>query len=231
MSVSSITFKLDRRSVKFIKGLETDSRREKVYKQLDRFFGKEGQKIATHIIKTKLSGQLLKRRTGQLAQGTVGLAERRGGVPGMRVGILRGPAIQYAGIQEHGGTIRPKRAKALAIPVEGGPAVTAAGVERFGGPRSFPGGLSFIPFRNSGLAVGGLYTKGAQRRNRLGRFTNKFDLGELAYLLVKEVKIKGKHFIRDGFREKLPELTKNLEVFLGLFLQSPARRAKGLARS
>jgi hypothetical protein len=228
--VDAVTFKLDRRTVKFVKSLETDSRKNRVYRHLDRFFGREGQKIATHIVKTKLSGQLLGRRTGQLAQGTIGLAERRGGVPGLRVGVLRGPAIAYAGIHEHGGTIRPKRARALAIPVEGGPAVTQAGVERFGGPRSFPGKLSFIPFRNSGLAVGGLFTTSSEQgRDRRGRFLT-FGLGELAYLLVKEVKIKPKHFIRDGFREKLPELTKNLEVFFAYFLQSPNRRAKGLAR-
>jgi len=208
--MTSFELKVDPRTRRFVRSLE-GTRREQVYQSLDRFFGREAAEIATHVIRTKLSGQLLNRRTGQLAQGMVGMAHRSGGVPGLKVGVLRGPARNYAHIQEEGGTIRPKTAKALAIPQ--GPALTPAGVDRYGSPRNFPGELHFVPFRDSGVAVGGLFTAGGP------------SLGQLAYVLVREVTIEGKHYLREGFDEKLPDLLRNLELFLGMMLQGSSRRS------
>lgn len=45
--------------------------------------------------------------------------------------------MPYAAIHEYGDTVRPKTAKALAIPM--GEALTAGGVPRFTGPRAVPG--------------------------------------------------------------------------------------------
>ena len=210
--MTSVEFKVDPRTARFVRSLE-GTRREKVYQSLDRFFGRQAAEIATHVIRTKLSGQLLNRRTGQLAQGTIGMAHRSGGVPGLKVGVLRGPARAYAHVQEDGATIRPKTAKALAIPQ--GPALTPAGVDRYGSPRNFPGELRFIPFRDSGVAVGGLFTDSG------------VGLGELAYVLVREVRIEGVKFLHEGFYEKLPGLIRDLELFLGRFLDGGSRSSRG----
>jgi len=157
-----------------------------------RFFDRQGSKASGYISKNFLSGQRLRRRTGRLAGSILGRSELVGGVPAMRVGIFRGPALAYARIQEEGGIIEPRRARALAIPK--GPALTPAGVERFGGPRGYPGQLRFIPFRNSGVAVGGLFDA-----NTLG--PGGLDGAILVYLLVRRVEIKAKHYLHDGLRE------------------------------
>lgn len=47
---------------------------------------------------------------------------------------IGGPAGKYARIHETGGTITPKKARMLAIPIPGSPAVTPAGVSKYPSP-------------------------------------------------------------------------------------------------
>ena len=60
-------------------------------------------------------------------------------------GRFGGNDVRYARIHELGGTIRPKRAKSLAIPLPA--ARTGAGVSGRPGPRDFPD-LQFMPSKN-----------------------------------------------------------------------------------
>jgi len=217
-----IKVELDKRSLAYIQALEKSLGKEALYAQLDRFFAKQSLIAAGHISRNMLSGQRLARRTGQLARSIAGAALRVDGVPAMRVGVFRGPALKYAGVQEFGTkgknpdspypTIRPRSARALAIP-QAPEAVTPAGVDRFGGPRGFPGELHFVPFRDSGVsqgAIGGLYS---DREYDIG-IEFGFDRAKVAYLLVAKVDLEPKYYLRDGFRSYLPMLSKELAELL-----------------
>lgn len=187
---------------------------------LNGFMEEQSGLVGAHIIRRMRRENIVRRRTGTLERAIVGSAERVGRLPGMRVGVLKGPALKYAGVQEYGtkgknptspyDTIKPRKAKALAIPAEGGKALTAAGVDRFGGPRGYPGELKAVPFTDSGIAVGALYDMKAH--DRLEERHGEVDLGDLqpVYLLLKKVDIEPKWYLRDGFMERLPLVSRAL---------------------
>lgn len=187
-----------------------------ILKAMVRFFDREGSLIAAHIIRSRLSGGSgLRRRTGSLARSVVGEGFVTNGLPAVRVGVLRGPAVRYAALQEFGTkgkgglfpTIVPVKAKALAVPQA--PALTAAGVDRKGGPRNYPKGqLRFIPFRGRSAVVGGLYSDSELQPGVSLRSITPF------YLLLSRVDIAPKRFLRDGFAEELPRMALRLEAFV-----------------
>lgn len=177
---------------------------------LYRYFSREAQYIAGQIVKTKLSGKPVGRRTGTLARSVIGQAERLNGLPAFRVGVLRGPALSYAATLEYGATIRPKNARALAIPMN--EATTPAGVDKFGGPRGYPGELRFLPFRRGGIAVGKLVDE-LDARTFESQGISPYQLDAL-YLLVKKVVIKPRFYLRDGVKEQLPTFLKRMSQFL-----------------
>lgn len=203
-----------------LEGLERALGKAEVNRRIVEFFDVRAQQIAGDIVRTRLSGgRGLRRRTGSLARSVVGRGELLGGVPAFRVGVLRGPAERYAAVQELGTrgkggelpTIKPKRARALAIPQEG--ALTPSGVERFGGPRRSPVPLRFIPFRR-GVAVGKLVDErqaaAEQERARAERRSVDLSAVTTYYLLVRQVDIRPKRFLRDGVRAALPGLSRDL---------------------
>lgn len=122
----------------------------------------------------------LRVRTGRLRSSIQSQVEEAGG--GVRVVVQAGDAeVPYARIQEEGGTITPRNARFLAIPV--GPALTSAGVSRFASPRDVQG-LHFA--------------KG----------TLKDQQGQTWYILKQSVAIKGRRYLGDAVDvavEKLPE--------------------------
>jgi phage gpG-like protein len=69
-----------------------------------------------------LSGQILKRRTGDLARSFQSFYGEDGGEPYYLVGsgVRDGRRMPYANIHETGGTIRPKNGKYLTIPILAG---------------------------------------------------------------------------------------------------------------
>lgn len=81
----------------------------------------------------------LRTRTGNLSQKFTRAVISEGNTRTLALGFS---GVPYARIHEFGGTIRPKRAKWLTIPV--GPALTASGVAR-GPARSFEGLTLLIP--------------------------------------------------------------------------------------
>lgn len=183
-----ITAELDLRSKLRLGVLMKRLTQAELYAKIKPLFRKMSSKAAAHIVKTQLSGQALKRRTGGLARSITGQLTDVDGVPAIRVGVFRGSATAYARIQEFGGEIVPRFAKALAIPTE--EALTPAGVERYGGPMKYPGILKFILFGGGrGNVIGGL---------------QDMDTLKIIYLLVRKVKLEGKHYLRNGMREYLP---------------------------
>jgi hypothetical protein len=97
--------------------------------------------IGTRLLRDRLSGVDRKRRTGNLARSVATSEPRRVGTGGWEglFGYGRGVAARYARILEEGGTITPKSAKVLAVPV--GNALTATGRARFASPREVEGGF------------------------------------------------------------------------------------------
>ncbi len=196
-------------------------------------FTRDAPIIAGRISTSVRQGRFgLQVRTGALARSIAGVADEVDGQPAIRVGILKqGGAAVYAGVQELGTkgkepdspypTIRPKRGKALAIPV--GPALTNAGVARENNgqpvsPRNYPRPLRFIPV-NRGRTVGVLVdtnTKAASERNRrrakadAGGFVIKDTIGPdsfhgvVAFVLVRSVDIRAKHYLLNGLNRELP---------------------------
>ena len=77
----------------------------------------------------------------------------------------------------------PKNAKALRIPIPGGPALTAAGVDRYATPLRQTAGKMFRLVKFGGRAF--------LRKTGKG--------GGLAYLLVQQVKIPPRPFLRPAF--------------------------------
>lgn len=230
-----VKFELTPQTRAYVRELQKVTDRAEFAQRVVTFLDPAAQRIAGDIVKTRLSGpprtarstalrrNVLRRRTGNLARSVVGRGEILGGLPAFRVGVLRGPAVRYAAVQELGTvgkggelpTIRPVRAKALAIPQEG--ALTPAGVERFGGPRGSPVPLRFVPFRR-GVAVGKLVDeRQLEKETEAARAAHRaidYDNVTTYYLLVKRVDITPTHFLRDGVRAAMPKLTNDLAVFV-----------------
>lgn len=239
----SITPKSKRLIGRLIKRIGKDQ----LYSAIEAFFSYHAGIIAGIIVTKFLSGKhkdlgenRLARRTGALARSVVGVGLRINGVPAIKVGVLRGPSLRYVAIQEYGTvgkggtmpTIVPKQGKALAIPMEG--ATTPSGVEKYGGPRKYPGpepypdNLTFIPFRGK-KAIGGLYDP-RQLEKAKKRGLSLKDL-KMAYLLVRSVDIKPKHFLRDGLANYLPTLISEFQGFLSRVIQSEDENVRSLIKS
>lgn len=233
-----IEISLDPLGTRVLKKLERKLDPKELLQELMFVFDKLGQRAASYTIKTQLSGVALFRRTGNLARSITGGAVLRNGVPAVRVGVFRGPALAYAGQQEHGTqdlnpespypVIKPKRAKALAWPQE--PVLTPAGVARISSPRQYKARfgyeLKFVPFHR-GIAVGALYderelkkaTVYEQGRDKKGRFRRKIlrlnlENAKAAYILLRQVSLEPAHFLRDGMLGYIPFIAKELTQFL-----------------
>jgi hypothetical protein len=200
--------------------------------------------VAGEIVKDSLSGQRLKRRTGNLARSVVGKAEMWNGLPAIRLGVFTGPSVAYAGVQEFGtksynpsspyADIRPKGGrKYLAIPTDDGGATTPTGRARYRSAKDMPG-LAFVP----GLftaKVNGVETRGSAALFK-GRdvlqvrfemqaeglppdenaelFQARLNRLKKAYLLVRRARIKPKFYLRDGLTRALPSIVAGLTARL-----------------
>lgn len=225
-SPTVIRLQLSAQSRKYFAYLRGLLSRTELYQLLLKHFDRSAQITAGHVVRTKLSGDPLHRRTGSLARSIIGRGEMLSGVPGFRVGALRGPATRYAAVQELGTvgkggelpTIKPVRAKALAMPVN--EALTRAGVARWPGPRDAPVNLKFVPFRR-GISVGALYDEQDLERVDDGEAT--FEDIKPYYVLMAKADIRPKRFLRDGVRESLPRMAADLAAFLkNLVLGKPS---------
>lgn len=227
-----VTVRLLPETQRVLRALSERLTRSELFAGIFRVFDKLASRAAGYIIANKLSGQVLKRRSGALARSLIGRAvyDSRG-LPGLRVGTFRGPADRYAAVLEHGTrglnpespfpTIVPVRARYLAMPVDD--ALTPAGVARWRSPRDFPGRLVFIPFRKSGIAVGALYDARSLRRAGGGRVS--LESARKLWVLLKKLDLPAYHYLRSGLREFVPQIaTELLAYFRQLFAEVQAGR-------
>ncbi len=159
---------------------------------------KEGVKYAAgRVVKDYLSGQSLKRRTGQLARAVDGwMAGPLEGVVGVREGAAVDKYKWLLGDESK--TITPKKSKFLAIPI--GEGLTGAGVPRYASPRQVPGGF-FVRTKAGNLLFG--YKKGKR-----GKFRPLF-------VLVKSVFVQGSGALYDGVTDSLDDITDSIESKIG----------------
>jgi hypothetical protein len=129
-------------------------------------------------------------RTGRLQQSIRGSVRAVGDKDAEIVvqagGQLGGAAVRYAAAQEYGGTIRPKKARYLAMPIHP-KTITPAGVSIYASPRDVPEKLAFVE----------------------GVDGEKFLLnakGEAYYMLFSSVTLKPRRYLRTGRDEALRKL-------------------------
>lgn len=219
-------------TIRFIERIEKTFGGDNLRREMVPFVRRQALLAAGSVIRTQLSGQALARRTGQLARSVEGRVDDRAGrLPGMRVGVFKGPATAYAAVQEFGTkgrnpaspipTITPVTAKALAIPV--GDSLTGAGVAKFDGPRSDPRDLVFIPFKRNQIVIGALFERNRIRRAQ-ARSRGDFSLRDVqaAYLLMTEVDIEPTFWLTRGLNEYFPIYLEALLDFLEDFIKTGA---------
>lgn len=132
-------------------------------------------------------------RTGLLFGSFQKEIRRAGGLGGLRMRMFSA-GVKYADIQEHGGIVRPKKGKFLAIPQS--PVKTPAGVARYRSPRDYPGPTFVMRDKKGRLWIAGKVRSGAADN----RFVGPLQRGKgkrreeirFLWLLVKSVRIKGR---------------------------------------
>lgn len=127
----------------------------------------------TEKMRSGVANDSVKTRTGLLRGSFQREIRRAGGLGGLRLKVFSA-GVKYADIQEHGGIVRPKKAKFLAIPQ---PAVkTPSGVARYASPRNYPGETFVFRSKKGGLWIA----------------EKKGDKIRLLWHLVRSVRIKGR---------------------------------------
>lgn len=206
-----IEVSLDPKSKKFFEGITKGSLFGLAF--LDDLFAKFNElsfDLSQLVIKESLTGQKLKRRSGDLARSTTGRAIRIHGIPAIRVGVFRGPTIPYAVAHEEGRVIRPRRAKALAIPTDA--AKTATGRAKVPGPRDFGRPLTFLPFRR-GIAIGGLFDEQEVDTLQEEGIQSPYN-ARMFYVLLTEVTIPASRWLSTPVIDALPFIAEEIAQFI-----------------
>lgn len=209
--VGRVTIKIGLLDPKSLERVRALMQQESLRKEFGRVFGLLGNQVARGIILDLRQSKRVRRRTGALSNSVRSEAFRtEAGFPAIRVGSIRGPA--YARIQEEGGEITPKKAKALTIPLA--PVLTAAGVARRSA-RDY--NLKFVPFRKSGVAIGALYPPEELRKAQLKARASKQPVSlrdaKAYFLLVRKVKLPARRWLSGSFDDQLPEMVSGLAKF------------------
>lgn len=168
-----------------------------------------GAGLVRHIAREKLSGQTLTPRTGNLRRALfwkIFLADR----DAVLVVGADAKKAAYAGIQEFGGTIRPTRAKHLAIPLDA--ARTAKGVARLSA-REFMARPEQLGFEHAFVnkrrtAIMGVRRSGGER------------VAEPVFALKSSVTIPERSYVRASVRERRDWILAELGLHTGEAIQA-----------
>lgn len=152
-----------------------------------------GLQVRNRLI-TNVSGRILKRRTGRLAQSIESKVTPKLDGIGVVVGsgVRQGNRIPYADIHETGGTIRPKNAKYLTIPAKANK--TSAGQTRFTAKELFSAYAGKLYFSNGALIL----KKSARAK------------GKVMFWLKKQVKIPARRYLSRTLEETQRKIVKIL---------------------
>ena len=153
-----------------------------------------GGEIAAGIVKRDyLSGQSLKRRTGNLANAVTSWSEA---MLHQVIGVPANTVVEKYRwlLGDDDMTITPKQSAFLAIPI--GEGLTASGVARYESPRQVEGGF-FV--RTHGRLLFGI------KRGKRGKFRPLFTL-------VKSVLVQGSGALYDGVSDSLDDVTQCMQT-------------------
>lgn len=155
--------------------------------------------VGVGAARRRLSGEVLRYRTGALRRSVDGHAVAYGGGVDIRLQAGGGrDGVGYARIHEEGGTIRPTRSRFLAIPLP--PAKNARGVAK-GPPRSF--NLSFVPIHGG---AAGLLVK------PMGRGKRRVFVAY--FYLTRQVRIPRRPYLEPSAREVAGHVPERVGVLL-----------------
>lgn len=133
------------------KARNVEEARRLAAQQVQKRLTKAKQTIQSRMVKEHMSGPTgpssVSVRSGQLRRALDGVVSESGGKR-MTLLMFFGGGVPYAKIHEYGGTVRPKNAQNLAIPV--GDAKTRAGNSRHSGPMAIWTALRFIVNKKTG---------------------------------------------------------------------------------
>ncbi|MCK4660863.1 MAG: hypothetical protein KAV82_15190, partial [Phycisphaerae bacterium] len=155
------------------------------------------EQLASKIAEQELGPDgALKVVTGKLRASLRGRVLSTGATVVAAVGVTKGPATKYAAIHERGGVIRPKNAKALAIPL---PAARGPG----GKPR-YPGGPREAARKHPNMFM--LKQKGkppllCYAKRVRGKAGGKVSELVPLFVLKKSVKVPARHWLSGGVRK------------------------------
>lgn len=182
-------------------------------------------RVAGKISQNNLSGQDLNVRSGKLRQSILGISFfGKTGLPGIEVGILKGPQVPILAVHEFGTrglvagspipTIKPRRAKLLAQPFSRR-ALTPAGVAKYSSARSYPGTLKYVPFRKAqkkkSPVVAGLYDeRDLERIEDQGDAIDLFEI-EPVYLLRTHLDLPARAPLENGMNAQIDDIVKEFE--------------------
>lgn len=184
--------------------------RSRAQKEMERF----GQDWTRRLVSERLSGRPgVNRRTGNLARSFKSRTFDSSLLGAIVLDVQpEGPGSEYAHLQEFGGTIRPKRAKNLWIPIAGN--LTPAGVARITPTEAISRGGFFA----KGVFFGKALTKKAPQQSRaLGGsgFKGKtIDRGAVItplFVLKKSVTVKGRMGASRLWADSMPSLAARLD--------------------
>ena len=153
----------------------------------------KGVKIAAgNVVTEHLTGQDLKRRSGNLARSIDGWKESQtGGVVGVRDGSAVSKYAWLLSDDQH--VITPKKGKYLTIPI--GEGLTPSGVPRYKSPRDVEDGF-FV--KTKGQLLFG------RKNGKRGKFRPLFTL-------VKSVLVQGTGSLYDGVMESMDDIARAIE--------------------
>lgn len=151
------------------------------------------QELADDALDTAQSR--LHQRSGNLYRGIQGRAYSSGDQVVIGVGVIRGPATPYAGIQDQSGTVRARPGHALPVPIGNRTAVTKS-------PSQLPNSIrrKLILIERPGKPP--LLCLKLGRSSRTG-FSKGAGLQPM-YVLVRHVKIPGTKYLTDTIWNRAP---------------------------
>jgi hypothetical protein len=165
---------------KYKKRRKKEDMSKAIHYQLQKWTGKTVKQIIRNI-----SGHILQTRSAHLRRSITGKTFKDKLIYAIiGSGIFGRKAVKYARILEKGGIIRPKKAKALTIPLPGVKGIAA----------NYPDAFIIKSKAGNALIV--------EKRGKTGL--------KPLFVLKKQVKIPAKHWLSDSIKEMKPDLIRSL---------------------
>ena len=170
-------------------------------------------RLRDHIRKTQLN-DFSSRSSGRLSRSLEGRVRDVGGILEVSVGVFKGAAMAYAGVQDQGTKSMnsrspyPKRGSSITSnrPKPSALAIPTDAAFRANGQLRSRRDLVYVPKRKkTGNTVGFLVKPIKGMALSLSDAT-------IFYILVKKVDIKPRFYLSKGLRSYMPRLTRNLEA-------------------